>query len=96
MCQMSESLQSQLPDFLPARMVNEFVYCPRLAYLEWVQGEWDDNLDTIQGRFVHRRVDQEPATDVPAPEEADPDRPQAACSTSPHRRRVSRYRSTMT
>jgi len=52
-------------------MVNEFVYCPRLAFLEWVQGEWDDNLDTIQGRWVHRRVDQEPATDVPAPAESD-------------------------
>lgn len=22
---------------VPARMVNEYVYCPRLAYLEWVQ-----------------------------------------------------------
>ena len=45
MRQMSESLQSPLPDFLPARMVNEFVYGPRLAYLEWVQGAWGDNLD---------------------------------------------------
>jgi CRISPR-associated protein Cas1 len=45
-------------------MVNEFVYCPRLAFLEWVQGEWDDNLDTIQGKWVHRRVDDEPATDI--------------------------------
>ncbi len=25
------------PDFLPARMVNEYVYCPQLAYLEWVR-----------------------------------------------------------
>ena len=25
---------------LPVRMLNEYVYCPRLAYLEWVQGEW--------------------------------------------------------
>lgn len=58
-----------VPDYVPARMVNEFVYCPRLAYLEWVQGEWDDNLDTIEGRWVHRRVDDEPATDVPPPDE---------------------------
>ena len=72
--------QSQGPDLVPARMVNEFVYCPRLAYLEWVQGEWDDNLDTIHGRFVHRRVDDEPATEVPAADEADPTRPQAARS----------------
>lgn len=43
---------------LPARMVNEFVYCPRLAYLEWVQGEWADSADTVQGRHSHRRVDR--------------------------------------
>jgi CRISPR-associated protein Cas1 len=49
-------------------MVNEFVYCPRLAYLEWVQGEWDDNADTAGGRFTHRRVDQESATEFPPPE----------------------------
>ena len=23
---------------IPARMVNEWVYCPRLAYLEWIEG----------------------------------------------------------
>ncbi len=63
-----------LPDLLPARMVNEFVYCPRLAYLEWVQGEWDDNADTVEGRFAHRRVDVERATDVPAAGDVDSDR----------------------
>ena len=43
---------------LPARMLNEFVYCPRLAYLEWVQGEWADSGETIEGRAAHRRTDQ--------------------------------------
>ena len=43
---------------LPVRMVNEFVYCARLAYLEWVQGEWRESLDTVQGTHAHRRVDQ--------------------------------------
>ena len=33
---------------LPARMVNEFAYCPRLAYLEWVQGERSP-LHTLRG-----------------------------------------------
>jgi len=47
-----------LPDLLPARMVNEFVYCPRLFYLEYVDGEWAHNADTLEGRFVHRRVDR--------------------------------------
>lgn len=44
---------------VPARMLNEFAYCPRLFYLEWVQGEWADNADTEEGRFCHRRVDHE-------------------------------------
>ena len=52
---------------MPARMTNEYEYCPRLAYLEWVQGEWADSGDTVEGRYRHRRVDQ-PGTDLPAPE----------------------------
>jgi CRISPR-associated protein Cas4 len=44
--------------YVPARMVNEFQYCPQLAYLEWVQGEWADSADTVAGRGVHRRVDR--------------------------------------
>jgi CRISPR-associated endonuclease Cas1/CRISPR-associated protein Cas4 len=44
--------------YVPARMVNEFQYCPRLAYLEWVQGEWAESADTVEGRGAHRRVDR--------------------------------------
>ncbi len=49
---------SDVPELIPVRMINEFVYCPRLFYLEWVQGEWADNAHTEDGRFVHRRVDK--------------------------------------
>jgi CRISP-associated protein Cas1 len=49
---------------LPARMVNEYQYCPRLAYLEWVQGEWAASADTVEGDHAHRRVDR-PAKDFP-------------------------------
>jgi CRISPR-associated protein Cas1 len=52
---------------IPARMINEFAYCPRLFYLEHVQGEWAHNADTLDGRFVHRRVDEERGR-VPEPE----------------------------
>lgn len=50
---------------IPARMVNEYAYCPRLFYLEHVQQEWAHSADTLDGRFVHRRVDQEKGS-VPA------------------------------
>lgn len=46
----------ELP-LIPVRMLNEFTYCPRLMYIEWVQGEWRDNYETVDGRFTHRRVD---------------------------------------
>jgi hypothetical protein len=49
-------------------MVNEFQYCPRLAYLEWVQGEWAESADTVEGRGVHRRIDRGPGA---LPEPAD-------------------------
>ena len=52
---------------IPARMLNEFTYCPRLYYLEYVQQEWAHSTDTLEGRFVHRRVDQEQGP-VPTPE----------------------------
>ncbi len=54
---------------LPARMVNEFVYCPRLAYLEWVQGEWSESADTVEGRHAHRRVDRQSGRLPAAPED---------------------------
>jgi len=41
----------------PVRMLAQYAYCPRLAYLEWVQKEWADNYFTEDGRFTHRRVD---------------------------------------
>lgn len=55
---------NELP-LLPARMLNEYAYCPRLAYLEWVQGEWADSGETVEGRHVHRRVDK-PGGKLPA------------------------------
>lgn len=47
------------PFLIPARMLNEFAYCPRLCYIEWVQGEFVDSSDTVDGRFQHRRVDSD-------------------------------------
>lgn len=41
----------------PVRILAQFTYCPRLAYLQWVQKEWSDNYFTEHGRFTHRRVD---------------------------------------
>lgn len=55
---------------VPVRMVNEWVYCPRLAFLEWVDGEWADSGDTEEGRRAHVRVDAGGGK-LPSPEEAE-------------------------
>ena len=43
--------------YLPARMINEVVYCPRLFYLMHVEGQFEHNAETTDGEGVHRRVD---------------------------------------
>lgn len=57
-------------DLIPARMVNEYVYCPRLFYLEWVDVRFADNDDTRLGRQVHRAVDKETGA-APLPDEGE-------------------------
>ena len=48
---------------VPVRMVNEWVYCPRLAFLEWVDGEWADFGEHRGGpaRACARRCRRRPA-----------------------------------
>ncbi len=38
-------------------MVSQFTYCPRRFHLMYVEGRWADNQYTVDGRRVHRRVD---------------------------------------
>lgn len=46
-----------LPDYVPARMLNEFVYCPRLFFYEWVEGVFRHSSDTVDGAQKHERAD---------------------------------------
>lgn len=55
-------------DYLPARMLNEFTYCPRLFYYEHVEGLFEHNRETIEGALGHSRVDQR-EDDLPPPEQ---------------------------
>jgi CRISPR-associated protein Cas1 len=43
---------------LPARMLNEFVYCARLFYYEHVEGVFVESSDTVRGATIHKRVDR--------------------------------------
>jgi len=63
---------ADVPHLVPARMVNEYAYCPRLFHLEWVQQQWADNEFTVDGRWQHRVVDR-PSGAVPAAGDPDSD-----------------------
>lgn len=63
----------ELPDYLPARMVNEFVFCPRLFFYEWVEGIFVESADTVEGSAQHSRVDK-PSHGLPASDELGEDK----------------------
>jgi CRISPR-associated protein Cas1 len=54
-------------------MLNEFVYCPRLFFLEWVEGLWEENTDTAIGTLTHGRSDRGGGR-MPKPGEVDAER----------------------
>jgi CRISPR-associated protein Cas1 len=63
--------ERRLPDYLPARMVNEYAYCPRLFFYEWVEGLFAESVDTVEGAIQHQRVDEK-STPLPAAENLPP------------------------
>lgn len=78
-------------DLLPARMLNEFVYCPRLFYYEHVEGVFLHSADTKKGAVEHTRVDAgkgelpkaKKKAEDPKTEKLNADQEDATESTSP-------------
>lgn len=68
-------------DLLPARMLNEFIYCPRLFYYEHVEGVFLHNADTKRGAAEHTRVDAGQG-DLPPAAAPPADDPQAQISAT--------------
>lgn len=60
-----------LPDYLPARMLNEFVYCPRLFFYEWVDGVFAESGDTVEGSLRHEKISGRATALPPAATSAD-------------------------
>lgn len=46
-------------DYLPLAYLNAWEYCPRRFYFEYVLGEMEDNEHILQGRYLHRNIDEE-------------------------------------
>lgn len=56
---MGNALSATLPeDWITIDMVNRFTFCPRLFHLMYVEGRWEDNHFTLEGKAIHRRVDR--------------------------------------
>ena len=43
---------------MPVRRLHNYLYCPRLFYLQWVEDLFVENADTASGSAVHKRVDE--------------------------------------
>jgi len=67
-------------------MLNEFVYCPRLFYYEFVEGLFVESADTLRGKGLHRRVD---AGDGSLPAAAAGGSPGNGAAAAPAMRRAS-------
>ena len=61
-----EPSRRSLPDYLAARKINEYAYCPRLFYFEQVEGVFVHNEHTAEGSAQHKSVDKEGGS-APAP-----------------------------
>jgi len=77
---MDEHVHDRVPPLVPARILNEHVYCPRLAYLEWVDRKFEENADTAEGSWIHRRVDAERGS-LPGPDQVSADLPPTSSVT---------------
>jgi len=40
------------------RNLNNFIYCPRLFYYQWVENIFQENADTVEGSHIHEGVDK--------------------------------------
>lgn len=43
---------------MPVRRLHNYLYCPRLFYLQWVENLFEENADTAAGSAAHRQTDQ--------------------------------------
>lgn len=53
------------PDPIPISALNQYAYCPRRCYLIHAEGEFADNLHTVQGELEHERVDKQESESQP-------------------------------
>lgn len=50
------SLEAQPP--MPVRRLQNFIYCPRQFYLQWVENIFEENADTATGTALHKQANE--------------------------------------
>ena len=55
---MADDTYEPLPSVIPARMMSEYVYCPRFFHLAWSARENGENDFTVEGKWAHRAIDR--------------------------------------
>ena len=50
------SMDAQPP--MGVRNLHNYIYCPRLFYLQWVENIFEEDADTAAGSAAHRQADQ--------------------------------------
>lgn len=54
----SPAIAAEPPPILPVRRLQNYAYCPRLFYYQWVENLFEENADTVEGSAVHRQTDK--------------------------------------
>src|SRR5437868_1417029 len=65
---------------LPVRRLNNYIFCPRLFYFQWVENIFQENVHTIEGSMTHRNVD--------APSRLDEEKAKALAENLPEGARI--------
>ena len=50
-------------DLLPLSVLADLIFCERRAALHQIEGIWEDNLFTVEGTHLHKKVDDEISTE---------------------------------
>jgi CRISPR-associated protein Cas1 len=57
----TESLHHSAPEpppLMPVRRLQNYAFCPRQFYFQWVENAFLENADTVEGSAVHRQTDK--------------------------------------
>ncbi|MEP6671594.1 MAG: CRISPR-associated endonuclease Cas1 [Chthoniobacter sp.] len=58
LCEPPPVLPEEPAPLMPVRRLQNYAYCPRLFYYQWVENLFEENADTVEGSAAHRQTDK--------------------------------------